>query len=52
MNIQITENAKTNINEACQLIMNATGCTSVEAIETLTRIFENMNEAMNEKIHN
>lgn len=34
------------INAACQMIMDATGCTSAEAIEQLTSIFENMNDIL------
>lgn len=34
------------INAACQMIMDATGCTSTEAIEQLTSIFENMFEVL------
>ena len=34
------------INAACQMIMDATGCTSDEAMEQLTSIFEGMNDIL------
>lgn len=34
------------INAACQMIMDATGCTSAEAMEQLTSIFEGMYETL------
>lgn len=30
------------INAACQMIMDATGCTSAEAMEQLIQLFDNM----------
>ena len=32
------------INAACQMIMDATGCTSAEAIAELTSMFEDMSD--------
>jgi hypothetical protein len=34
------------INSACQMIMDATGCTSAEAMEQLISVFENMNDVL------
>ena len=34
------------INAACQMIINATGCTSTEAMEQLIGIFEGMHEVL------
>jgi hypothetical protein len=34
------------INAACQMVMDATGCTSAEAMEQLISVFENMNDVL------
>ena len=34
------------INAACQMIMDATGCTSTEAISELTSMFEDMSDIL------